>query len=94
VQRQYLEIVENRLSKSGAIKGFDFDVICASSGGGCFMSSFITLDRFFNDSTSSSHPAAVPGLTSSMRTSSESAVVSLINFRRVSNRRNGDDLNS
>jgi hypothetical protein len=87
-QRQYLEIVENRLSKSGASRGFDLDVICVSSGGGCLVSSLITLDSSCNELRSWSHSAAVLGLTSFMRTSSESAVTSFFNFRSVSNRGN------
>lgn len=92
---QYLDMVEKRLCKRGAIKGLDLDAVRTSSGGGDSRSSFIKLANLPNISMSSLHPAGIPGFTTSISMSSKSSlVVSLANLRMVSNRGNASDLNS
>lgn len=95
LQSQYLEIVENKLRRSGAIRGFDLEVRAASSGRGCLLLSFIAFASSSSDSRRLLRACGVVGFTTRPTSSSSASVgLLLMHFLNVSRRGKGDDANS
>ena len=95
LQLQYLEIVENKLRRSGATRGFDLEIGAASSGRGCLLLSFIAFASSSSDSRRLLRACGVVGFTTRpINSSSPSVRLLLMHFLNVSRRGNGDDANS
>jgi hypothetical protein len=98
LQRQYSEIIENKLKRSGAMEDFDLEITgTVSSGGGCLLSSFAVFASSANNFTSSLHSCSSGGFTTFQRSVSSSSAsngLSLTHFLNVSRRGKVDDANS
>jgi hypothetical protein len=98
LQRQYSEMVENKLKRSGAMEDFDLEVTgTTSSGGGCLLSSFTAFASSANNSTRSLQSCRSVGFTIfqwSVNSSSAFDGLSLTHFLNVSRRGKVDDANS
>jgi hypothetical protein len=95
LQSQYLEIVENKLRRSGAIRGFDLEVRAASSGRGCSLLSSTAFASSPSDCRRLLRACGVAGFTTRLiGGSSASAGLPLTHFLNASKRGKGDDANS